>query len=144
MSSFFPWQGQSEWGKGTKWVSRLGGAPPNTVRSVRGLVGSRLASSRLTARDGRGLTARGHNVMARELTPSYVSWAHSSSICGALLSLRVPVPAWGIRFMSTRFTKRRQHDSCSSSLIIRTWHGSRDIEIVQNKSSQIASQKINF
>ena len=49
------------------------------MRSVRGLVGSRLASSRLTARDGRGLTARGH--MARDLTPSDGSWAHSSSIC---------------------------------------------------------------
>ena len=85
LSSFFPWQGQSEWGKGTKWVSRLGGAPPNTVRSVRGLVGSRLASSRLTARDGRGLTARGH--MARELTPSDGSWAHSSSICGDVCTL---------------------------------------------------------
>ena len=34
----------------------------------------------LTARDGRGLTTRGH--MARELTPSDGSWAHSSSICG--------------------------------------------------------------
>ena len=54
-------------------------------------VGSRLASSRLKARDGRRGTARGHNVMARELTPSYVPWAHSSSICDALLSLRVPV-----------------------------------------------------
>ena len=79
--------------RGLNGSARLGawGAPPNTVRSVGWLVGSRLVSSRLTARDGRGLTARGHNVMARELTPSYVSWAHSSSICGALLSLRVSV-----------------------------------------------------
>jgi len=49
----------------------------------------RVTARELTARDGRGLTARGH--MARELTPSDGSWAHSSSICGALLSLRVPV-----------------------------------------------------
>ena len=64
--------------RGLNGSARLGawGAPPNTVRSVGWLVGSRLVSSRLTARDGRGLTARGHNVMARELTPSYVSWAH--------------------------------------------------------------------
>ena len=52
-SSFFPWQGQSEWGKGAKWVRRLGGAPP--VRCGQ----PRLASPRLTVRDGRGLTARG-------------------------------------------------------------------------------------
>jgi len=45
--------------------------------------------------------------------------------------------------MSTRFTKRRQHDSCSSSLIIRTWHGSRDIEIVQIKSrAQVTKFKV--
>ena len=52
-SSFFPWQGQSEWGKGAKWVRRLGGAPP--VRCGQ----PRLASPRLTVRDGRRLTARG-------------------------------------------------------------------------------------
>ena len=39
----------------------------------------------LTARDGRGLTARGH--MARELTPSDGLWAHSSSICGDVCTL---------------------------------------------------------
>ena len=42
-------------------------------------------SRRVTARDGRGLTARGH--MARELTHSDASWAHSSSICGDVCTL---------------------------------------------------------
>ena len=73
--------------RGLNGSARIGawGAPPNTVRSVGWLVGSRLVSSRLTARDGRGLTARGH--MARELTPSDGSWAHSSSICGDVRTL---------------------------------------------------------